>query len=268
MKNLDYTNTPKNHEAEQAVLGSCILDFAALGKALEKLKPDDFYDSNHKSTFETMLDMYNAGCDVDLVTLVAKLSDRGTFEKFGGQAFLASLLNAVSATDNIDYYVNIVKGKSMRRQLIEATYKITNLAHNYEMDDSEAIERAEQIILKISESNQKKDWQSISQLADEIFEQIQKDMNNNTTQNTGFYTGLGALDRRLNGLQPGELYILAARPSMGKTSLAMNLAQYGIGHSGDTVLIFSLEMSAKQLALKMFSSQSGISLYDINLKVG
>ncbi|MBQ9564169.1 MAG: replicative DNA helicase [Synergistaceae bacterium] len=251
---------PQNLSAERAVLGSCILEPNALGAALETLKPEDFYDLNHRTLFETMKEMYAANRPVDFLTLTDELTQRGLFERLGGQPFLGSLTAEVPTTANAPYHAEIVKERAMRRRLIEAGTRIVSLAYSSEMESSMILDEAERTIFEVSQERNRTDFRQIGAVIGGTFHDIESRYNQSGSEVVGFETGFSDLDRLTGGFQPGSLNIIAARPSMGKTALALNIAQFGGGGGNPSVLIFSMEMPAEQLALRMLAAQSGVDL--------
>ncbi|NLL37714.1 MAG: replicative DNA helicase [Fretibacterium sp.] len=258
---------PQNLGAERAVLGACLLEHEALGIALEILKPEDFYDLKHRSAFEVMFDMYAASSPVDLVTLTEEVMKRGLFERLGGQPFFASLVAEVPTTANVGYHAEIVREKSVKRRLIEAGSRIVSLGYSSDLEGSMVMDEAERIIFEISENNNRADFLPVRELLGTAIQNIELRRRSSGSDFTGFETSFVDLDRLIGGFQPGSLNIIAARPSMGKTAFALNIAQFGGGDSGASVLIYSLEMSAELLLLRMLGAEAQVNINAMNTGV-
>ena len=256
---------PRSLEAERAVLGACMLSKEVLGNTAEILRPDDFYDSSNKTAYEIMLGMYASDKPVDFVTVYEELQNKGAFEKIGGQPFLAGLASDITTTANASYHVDIIREHSLRRRLIEAGNKIIELAYKTDTDTSQIINEAEKIIFEAAQNKNTSDFRSISELLTPTFRKIEERYENSGIDITGFPSGFRDLDSIIAGFQPGSLNIIAARPSMGKTALALNIAQFGGNQELNLpVLIFSLEMSAEQLVQRMLAAQSEINVGNMN----
>ena len=252
---------PQNTGAERAVLGACLLEQEALGHAVGNLSPEDFYDLNHRAAFEEMVKMYGADRPVELITLGEELTKRGLFEKLGGQPFFASLVAEVPTTANIEYHVSIVKEKSIRRRLIDAGNHIVRLGYAADVENSMALDEAERVVFEISQKNDKTDFRPVREILGGTFAKIEEQYRRSGSQISGFESGFTDLDRLTGGFQPGSLNIIAARPSMGKTALALNIVQFGGGKAGYSILIFSLEMSGEQLVQRMLGSEAQINVH-------
>ena len=261
---------PQSLEAERAVLGSCLLDREILGAVIEMLRTDDFYDTKHRAAYDAMLAMYGASKPVDIITLSESLVNNNIFDAQSVQAFLAGLIAEVPTTANALYHADIVREKSIRRHLIEAGSKIVNLAYSNEYDSSMMLDEAERLIFEISQNKKSSDFKKLSEILAPAFKKLETAISNYNSgtgsESNGFKTGFDSLDSYLIGFQPGSLNIIAARPSMGKTAFAMNVAQFGGGENRDDipVLIFSLEMSGEQLAQRMLAAEAGVNLNNIN----
>lgn len=255
---------PQNLDAERAVLGACLLEHEALGIALETLRPEDFYDLNHRAAYEVMGEMFNASRPVDLVTIGEELARRGVFDKLGGQPFLAALVAEVPTTANIAFHAGIVREKSVRRRLIDAGSKIVSLAYSSELESAMIVDEAERAVFEVSQRNNRADFRPVSDILGRTFQNIEQRYQESGSDVSGFESSFADLDRLTAGFQPGSLNIIAARPSMGKTAFALNIAQFGGGGSRSAVLIFSLEMSAEQLVQRMLAAQSEVDLQAMN----
>ena len=255
---------PQNLEAERAVLGSCIIDTAVLGIVLERLQPQDFYDLNHRTLFEVMSAMYADNRPVDFITLTNELNRRGIFEKIGGQPLLGSLEAEVTTTANAPYHAEIVKERSMRRRLIEAGTRIVSMGYSSDMESMDILNEAEKAIFEISQDKSRSDIRHVSEILPGTFNEIELKYNKSGADVSGSPSGFSDLDNLTGGFQPGELTIIAARPSMGKTALALNIAQFGGGGSNAAVLVFSMEMPSKQLAQRMLAAEAEVDLQALN----
>ena len=249
-------NIPQNLQAERAVIGACLLSVDALGTVSEMLKPEDFHDMNNKAVYEICLSMYLANKPIDLVTFQSEAVSRGIFERIGGQPFLAELVSDTMVISNAGYYAEIVQGTALRRRVIDAGQKISALGVKPDIEAGEIVSEAEKIILDASAEKETSGPVSLQVAAQSALERI-NELKTGTRKNTGFMTHFTDLDRIISGFQPGTLNIIAARPSMGKTALALNIAQFGGNNEANShVLFFSLEMSTEQLTHRMFSAQT------------
>ena len=255
---------PQNAAAERAVLGACLLEQEALGIAIENLVPEDFYDLNHRAAFEVMIAMFGDNHPVEMVTFCEELTRRGLFEKLGGQPFFASLVAEVPTTANVEYHASIVREKSVRRRLIEAGNQVVRLGYAVEIDNAMALDEAERVVFEIAQNNRKVDFRSVREFMggpSGVFAKIEEQYRRSGSKVSGFESGFADLDGLTGGFQPGSLNIIAARPSMGKTALALNVAQFGGGHAGDAVLIFSLEMSGDLLVQRMLGAEAQLNIH-------
>ena len=252
---------PQNTGAERAVLGACLLEQEALGNAVERLTPEDFYDLNHRAAFEVMVDMFAANHPVEMVTFGEELMKRGLFEKLGGQPFFASVVAEVPTTANIEFHASIVKEKSIRRRLIEAGNHIVRLGYATEIENAMALDEAERAVFEITQNNNKVDFKPVRDILGGTFAKIEEQYRRSGAKVNGFGSSFADLDALTGGFQPGSLNIIAARPSMGKTALALNVAQFGGDQTGDAVLIFSLEMSSDQLVQRMLGSEAQVNIH-------
>ena len=262
---LDYRSFPNNPEAERAVLGASMLSKEALGSAIEILKPDDFYDINNKIAYEILMGMYLSDKPVDLVTVSEELKAKGVFERLGGQPFLAELISDVTITANVSWHAEIVREHAVRRKLIEAGNKIISLAYQNDKPTKEIIVEVEKLIFDAAQNKSSSDFRHVREIISPVFVNVEERFRRSGAFVAGYPTGFSDLDAYTGGFQPGSLNIIAARPSMGKTAFALNIAQFGGGHDQNIpVLIFSLEMPAEQLVLRMLAAQAQIDLSQLN----
>ena len=252
-----YHLPPQNAEAEAALISAILMDSTALLDIVDILTPEDFYKSAHQYIFEAVLDLFNANEPVDLVTLSNRLKERGDLEKIGGAAFLAQLLDTVPMAVNAEYYSRIVYGKACLRRLIEKSNAIAQRCFEDQGDVDEVIDFAESSIFEVSERKMKPAFAHIGSIIETNIDALEERQGNKALI-TGVSTGFSELDHKTSGLQPSDLIILAARPSMGKTALAMNIARNAAVKNNTAVAVFSLEMSKEQLSMRMLSSEASI----------
>ncbi len=253
---------PFNLEAERSVLGACMLEREALMAVTEGLSADDFYDPRHRNAFEIISSMAERDIAVDSLTFREELIKLGLEEKFGGLSFIAALLDAVTTTANVEHHISIVRDKSVHRGLITVGSDISRMGFSEDVEVAEALESAEQKVFEIARSGRTANIRGSKEVIKSALSEIEKRLAGGLTM-TGVPTGFRDFDKMSGGLQAGGLYILAARPSMGKTAWAINVAQYAAVQENIPVLIFSLEMSAEQIAQRMLSSEAKVNLRQI-----
>ena len=246
---------PQNLEAEQSTLGSMMLDRAAIEKAAEILKPEDFYREAHQMVFDALWSLAERDEPVDLITLQEELRSRGKIEMVGGVDYLMTLVDSVPTSANIEYYARIVEEKAILRRLIAAASEIAHLAHGETEDIDSLTDRAEQIIFQISQRRLGQYFTPLWPLLNETWEAIDKRYKDKGIT-SGVPTGLRDMDAITSGFQPSDFIIIAARPSVGKTALALNIAVNAALKIKQPVAIFSIEMSREQLALRMICSHA------------
>lgn len=248
---------PQNLDAEQSTLGSMLLEKEAIYKGAELLRPDDFYREAHRVIFEVVVSLANKGEPVDMITVSEELKQRGMLDKVGGVAYLTQLANFVPTAANVEHYARIVAEKSLLRSIISVATNIVKMGYEGSEEVDVILDRAEKDIFEISQKRNIKGFVSLRSILVETFERIEK-LYESKGGVTGLPTGYPDFDRMTAGLQPSDLIILAARPSMGKTTFALNLASYAAVELKIPVIIFSLEMSKEQLALKLLCSEAGV----------
>ncbi|RJP18572.1 MAG: replicative DNA helicase [Candidatus Abyssobacteria bacterium SURF_5] len=254
---------PHNREAEQCVLGAMLFDDRAVGQAVEKLRDLHFYDEAHRRVFRTICELYNNNSPIDLISISEKLRTAGELESVGGGTYLAQLLDMVPTVAHLDYYMQIVREKAWLRELLTATAETMSEAYTEGMEVEIILDRAEKRIFEIVEKRVTSSVAPIGELVHPVFKWVD-DLYNNRREVTGIPTGYGDLDRLLSGLQNSDLIIIAGRPSMGKTSFAINIAQHVAIKERKSVAIFSLEMAKPQLVLRMLCSQ--VRSKELNLR--
>lgn len=253
---------PQNTEAEQSVLGSMLLDKEAIPSVTESLKADDFYRDDHKEIFEAIVDLYEKGNSVDVVTVSEQLKIRGTFEAAGGLDYITQLTSIVPTTANVKQYVRIVEGKSILRKLIRASSDIVNMSYEAAEEVPVILDTAEMKIFDILQKRNLKGINPIKDVLVDAFDRLEE-LYNNKGRIIGVPTGFADLDNKTAGLHPSDLILIASRPSMGKTSFALNIAQNAAVNHNVPVLIFSLEMSKEQLVSRLLSSEAMVDSHKI-----
>ncbi|MFZ0736585.1 MAG: replicative DNA helicase [Candidatus Acidiferrales bacterium] len=251
---------PQNLEAERSILGAILLDNHALNAAIEKLKTDDFFLDPHRRIFERMINLGELQQAIDLVTLTEDLHRRGELEAAGGAAYLAQLVDGVPRISNIEHYARIVKEKSVLRNLAHKAFAIQQAALDADDDADVILDRAESEIFALAEERVRSGLIGVKELVRENFERLEKIFSEGR-RITGLPTGYARLDSETAGLQPSELIIVAARPSMGKTALALNLAENIAVRHRAPVAIFSLEMSKESLLLRLLASHARVDAH-------
>lgn len=253
---------PHSLEAEQSVLGSMIIDKVAINTAVEIIRPGDFYKEANGEIYDAIINLFNKSEPVDLITLSEELKRRGTLESIGGFSYLANLSGGVATSANTEYYCKIVEEKSILRKLISSSNEIIGHAYEDAEDVSVIIEKAEKNIFDITQGAHKQGFAPINEVLLDSFAKIEE-MAANKGGLTGLTTGFIDLDNKLSGLQKSDLFLLAARPSMGKTALGINMVTNAALEAGAKAAIFSLEMSKEQLVQRMISSTAHVDLQKI-----
>lgn len=248
---------PNDTLAEQAILGSMLSDKDAVQKALEVLKPEDFYREDNKEIFAAMQDIYSVGKDIDIITVGEQLKLRGSLERVGGTQNLATLIDNVPTTTNVARYVEIVEQKAVARRIIQVNKDILDAAFKQEDDVDALIEQAEKNIFDVAQNRNSKDYASMKEILINTLDNIEK-MQNNKSRLAGMESGFYDLDEKISGLNNSDLIIVAARPAMGKSAFVLNIASYVAMHNQVPVLIFNLEMSKEQLATRILSGEAEV----------
>jgi replicative DNA helicase len=251
---------PQNLDAERSVLGAILLDNHALNMAVEKLKPEDFFLDQHRRIFNQMIELAEAQQAIDLVTLSDLLARKGELESAGGAAYIAQLVDGVPRVSNLEHYAHIVKQKSLLRSVIHAAHGIQQTALEAEEDADAVLDQAESTIFQIAEDRVRSGLVSMKDVVQESIARLERVMAEGK-RITGLATGYSQLDSLTSGLQPSELIILAARPSVGKTAFALNLAENAAMRNNAQVAIFSLEMSKDSLLMRLLASQARVDAH-------
>jgi len=256
---------PQSVEAEQSVIGSMIIDKTAIAKVLEGLEEEDFYRDGHKVIYKTILEMFRNDIAIDLLTLLEYLKSTDALERAGGVTYITELSSSVPTTANLSAYIKIVTDKSTLRKLIKASTAIIEESYNNQSQVENVIDVAEKKIFNIAEKRTSKDFEPLSDVLERGFAQIEK-LFNNKGETTGVSSGFTDLDAKTSGFQSGDMILIAARPSMGKTTFALNIAEHAALRDHRSVVIFSLEMSKEQLAYKLLCSEANVDM--LKLRTG
>jgi replicative DNA helicase len=249
---------PQNLEAEQAALGAMLLERDAIARAAETLRPEDFYREAHRMIFQGILDLFNRNEPVDLITLGDWLKNHNQLDAIGGTLYLTTIMSQVPTAAGITHYANIIRNKALQRQLIKAADEIMTSAYQGDQDLEELVDTSEQKIFSIAERNVTSGFVRLQDLVKSQFFNIE-DTRESQNPSTGLSTGFGDLDAITAGLHPADLIIVAARPSMGKTALALNIARNVATLERTPVAIFSIEMAKEQLALRLLCSEARVN---------
>jgi replicative DNA helicase len=252
--------TPHNLEAEESFLGSLLLDKDAMIKVADLLQPDDFYLDKHRRVYEAMLDLYRRNEPIDLLSLGNRLQDRKELEQIGGRASLIALSNAVPTASHVVHYGEIIQKKATLRRLLQAAGEITALGYEQAEDVETVLDQAEQRLFNVSQKFLKRSFTPIRDILTDTFERIDE-LHREKGKLRGVPTGYPDLDSLLGGLQKGNLVILAARPSCGKSSLALNIAHQAAVKYKVPVGIFSLEMSKDEVSDRMLCDEARVDLW-------
>ncbi|MEK7125687.1 MAG: replicative DNA helicase [Patescibacteria group bacterium] len=251
---------PQNLEAEQSVLGAMLLDQNAIIKVADTITPEDFYKDTHQLIFQSVLELFEKRQPIDILSLTNILSEKKQLELVGGRTYLADLTNAVPSASNVVYYAQIVQKKATLRRLLYASQEITEMGWEESEDVDAVLDKAEQKLFGISQKFLKQNFISIRSVLQDTFERIEK-LHAGDGKLRGISTGFTDLDNMLSGFQKSDLVVIAARPSVGKTTLALDIARHIAVNEKKAVGIFSLEMSKEQLVDRLLCSQAGIDLW-------
>lgn len=248
---------PQNLEAEQAVLGAILLDSVTVITVMEMLRPEDFYREAHRLIYESMIDLNGDNEPIDLITLTTRLQSKQQLEEVGGIQYITQLASAVPTAANVQYYARIIEEKAMLRRLIRTATEIVTNGYAGAEDVQNLLSEAEQRILEISNRKSGTGFVAIKDVLMEVFERVET-LYNQRGGTTGIPSGFPDLDKMTSGFQRNDLIIVAARPSVGKTAFALNVAQNVAVRAKETVAIFSLEMSAAQLVQRIICAESNV----------
>lgn len=248
---------PHNLDAEESVLGSMIYSHQAVATAQEMLRPEDFYRDSHRLIFKTLLELYSGGGVTDPVVLIEELKGKGILDAVGGKAYIISLVDTTPNPHNIKHYSKIVRDMAIRRNLIDVGYDITNLGYDTAGEVDEVFDRAEDKVFQVGKRMRR---EGLSHIRDPLTASFNRmtDAMEKGSRITGIPTGFYDLDRLTSGFQPSNLIVVGGRTSMGKTSLALNIAQHAAIREGIGVMLFSLEMSKIEIAERMLCGEARI----------
>jgi replicative DNA helicase len=253
-------SAPHNGEAEASLLGAILIDADALVKIADSVSVADFYEPRHQRIYEAVLALYEKRSPIDVLTLADQLKGSGFLDMVGGAAYLTELTNFVPTATHVEQYAEIVAQKALRRRLIKSSQEIVTLGYDESKQLRELIEEAESSLFQVSQQHVKQSIISIEDILAESFERLD-DLHKDKKKIRGVPTGFKDMDEILAGLQRSDLFVLAARPSMGKTALVCNLAHNVAVQSKLPVLLFSLEMSKEQLVDRILSMESGVDAW-------
>jgi replicative DNA helicase len=253
---------PQSSDAEASLLGAILIDAEAIVKVADNVKDDDFYEEKHQHIYRAIINLYDNHVPIDILTLSNKLKEMGFFEAIGGASYLTELTNYVPTASNVHEYADIVAQKALRRRLIKTSQDIVGLGYDETLGIQDVIENAEIKLFEVSQRHLKQDITSLENILTESFDRLDE-LHKDKGKLRGIPTGYKDLDNLTAGFQKSDLFILAARPSMGKTALALNFA-HNVGLDTDTsVLIFSLEMSKEQLVDRLLAMSSGVNAWSL-----
>jgi len=259
-KNDTQKILPQSIEAEKGVLGSILIDGESITKVGDILFPEDFYKSSHQKIYQAMTDLVDRNQGIDLLTLSQRLKEKNELEEVGGRSYLAQLLNSVASPHNLLNYAKIVKAKKTLRNLIQVADDINQLAYSEIEDIDLILDEAEKKVFSVAQGSFSQEFLAVKDFLEDAFERIDK-LSSQKGMLRGVTTGLPALDNKLGGLQKADLILLAARPSLGKSALALDIARAVALKEKKTVGLFSLEMSRDQIMDRLISAESGVSLW-------
>lgn len=256
---------PQSIEAEQSVIGAMIIDKNAIVQVTERLREDDFYRDGHREIYKAIIEMFKQDMAVDLITLLEFLKSTDKLDSAGGVSYITEISSAVTTTANLSSYIKIVEQKAILRKLIRASTKIIEDSYNKQSEVENVVESAEKKIFEIAENRTTTDVEPLNKVLERGFLEIER-IFNNKGEITGVGSGIKDLDAKTSGFQKGDMVLIAARPSMGKTTFALNIAENAAIKEGKSVVIFSLEMSKEQLAYKLLCSEANIDM--LKLRTG
>lgn len=251
---------PQNIDAEASLLGSILIDTDAIVKIADNVRSDDFFDKRHELIYRGMINLYERHSPIDVLTLANQLKSQGELDSVGGAAYLTELTNFVPTATHVEQYADIVAQKALRRRLIKASQQMVSLGFDETKSLNELVEEAESNLFAVSEQHVKQSVVSIETILAESFERLD-DLHKDKQKLRGIPTGFKDLDNMLAGFQRSDLFVLAARPSMGKTAMMLNFAHNVAVQTKEPVLFFSLEMSKEQLVDRLLSMQSGVDAW-------
>ncbi|GAA0178197.1 replicative DNA helicase [Clostridium sediminicola] len=256
---------PHNIQAEQTILGCMLKDKTSIVNAAETLNEEDFYRGSHKILFKAIIDLFMKDIPVDMITLIEHLKSINVLDSVGGITYITEISNSVIITSNLNSYVKIVKDKSILRNLIKSSTEIIEECYTKQDDVPDVLDTAEKRIFDIAQNRATNDYEAISTVLERSITNVENIFNQSGVT-TGVSSGFPELDEMTSGFQPGDMVLVAARPSMGKTTFSINIAQNAALRDGKSVVVFSLEMSKEQLANKILSAEANVDM--LKLRTG
>ncbi|HKE52946.1 MAG TPA: replicative DNA helicase [Actinomycetes bacterium] len=257
----DFERTPpQDVTAEQCALGGMLLSKDAIADVVEVLRPNDFYRPAHQLVYDVIIDLYGRGEPADAVTVAAELTRRGEMGKMGGAPYLHTLISSVPTAANAGYYAKIVAERAILRRLVEAGTRIVQLAYGAGGEVDDIVDTAQAEVYAVTERRSSEDYLPLSDVMEGALDEIEA-INSRGGQLTGVPTGFADLDHLTNGLHPGQLIVLAARPALGKSTLALDIARSASIKNGLTSCIFSLEMSRNEIVMRLLAAESRVALH-------
>ncbi len=253
---------PQDVQAEQSVLGAMLMSKDAIANVVEVLKGVDFYRPAHELIFEAILDLYGKGEPADAITVAAELTRRGEIGRCGGHVYIHDLLASVSIAANATYYAEIVREKAVLRRLVEASIKIAQLGYSGTGDVADIVDLAQQTVYNVAEGKTSEDYKPLSALIEPVWNELEA-IASNGGRLAGVPTGFAEFDELTNGLHAGQMIIVAARPAIGKSTLALDFARAAAIKHGQTTAVFSLEMSASEIMNRLLSAEGQLKLHHL-----
>lgn len=257
-----YTIQPNDLDAEKSVLGALMLDALETGETLELLNKEDFYSPAHKEIFSSIEKLYTEGLNVDVITVTDELVKNGQIDSVGGRNYVWDISNNVPSISNILYYAKIVREKSLRRRIIQAGSHIEKLGFSQDGEEiDDLVEEAQAEIFELSKKSTSSDYRAIGDIIPDVHTYLSNAKNNDAMN--GILTGLRDLDDYTNGLKGSQMVVIAARPGVGKSTLANNIAIHAVMNQKKSVVMFNLEMSAQELTMKIISAKADIEFWKL-----
>ncbi|HEY5483282.1 MAG TPA: replicative DNA helicase, partial [Propionibacteriaceae bacterium] len=253
---------PQDVPAEQSVLGAMMMSKDAIANVVETVKGRDFYRPSHELIYDAILDLYGKGEPADPITVAAELTRRGEIGKVGGHVYIHDLLSSVSIAANAGYYAEIVREKAVLRRLVEASIRIAQMGYEGTGEVADIVDLAQQTIYNVTEGKTSEDYKPLSELIEPTWNELEA-IASRGGRLAGVPTGFAELDELTNGLHPGQMIIIAARPAIGKSTLALDFARSAAIKHKQTTAIFSLEMSSSEIMTRLLSAEAGIKLHHL-----
>ncbi|MDR1212956.1 MAG: replicative DNA helicase [Propionibacteriaceae bacterium] len=253
---------PQDLAAEQSVLGAMMMSKDAIANVVELVRGADFYKPAHELIFDRILDLYGRGDPADPITVAAELTKQGEIGRVGGHVYIHDLLSSVAIAANAAYYAEIVHEKAILRRLVEAALKISQLAYSGSGDIEDVVDRSQQAVYEVSDTSRSEDYKKISELFQAAWDEMDARASHGGRL-AGVPTGFAKLDELTNGLHPGQMVIVAARPAVGKSTLALDLARAAAIQNRLATAVFSLEMSSMEIMMRLLSAETGVNLQAI-----